>query len=1248
MKKHKKLKSYGLLFSFLLFFAHSVVGQVTLNLGADFTVAAPSYTFASGDKIHGNGANLTTSGSNLCNGASRRTQAISVILETVVTSMSALDIPCQSSGSARNLTAIEVADAVGGPWTAAGGTITGQTGTSAACATVSVSGLNIPTGKFVRLTFSGNTNLSSFVVTPAGAGCTTTGAFASASVDVEEGNPFPGNTFTTTNTSPQVWTSTNTGVATVNASTGAITLTGATGNTTIRVTQIADGTYCAVDKTYIINVNPAGGCTAFVGSNGSVTKNVGDADFTISPTVNNTSTPTYSSSNTAIATIVSGKVHVVAVGSAIITLTYPTDGTYCGGSVDYALTVNPSGGGGPYNYQCENFDNGATVSGTSFAGATGTWTVNAGAIETGYANSAPNSIKLSSSRQVTSPLLPDGVGSVSLWVRADGGSRVVSITTSTDGTTFSSACTSPTVANGTSTTYSCDINNAAVRYVRITLNGTSEVDDICITPGVLPPTLVASPTSVTGLQKNLFNSTNTSGQFTLTGANLTANATITAPAGFEISLNNSTWSTTTLTATQTGGIINQTVYVRVASSTVGTYSGNITFTSADVASVTPVSVAGKVVNAAPLSTPSKPSVSDPTTSGFTGTWTSVPNATTYLLTVYEGSTVVKTIPGVSGTTANISGLDPGTTYTYTVTAEGNASYASSNPSTNSNAVTTLAPPSSSPCPVTLYATNFSDWADLAKSGTSSNAVSVSTGAGAGFILTQDMSVSSSSQVLKNEGGSEREMTFAPFTFVNGGSVIVRGKNTTTSSMGGISSVTPTSIVDAASGNAVTMSTVRSSDPNGGVYNLKFELPTSVSGSTALKYKFRGEIYEIIVCTNPGTNPQIATYPVAESTVSLTAEIGGNTDVQFIELKGFNLTNNVSVSIAGAGAGRFSIPSSVIAEAIAEGGTMLPVTYTSSVLAGTHDATITFTSPGAQPVTLNLHGTSRPVGTGCAITTSTADLLFATRIITPITRTIVISGVNLTGNVSLSLTGSGAAQFSLSQASVAASHANGAGKEVTITYTGGTEVVNHTANLVISNGACSATIPLIGRTLSYLPTMYTLTTLTQPAAGGVITTDIAGPEYPSGTVVKLTAVAEAGYKFVRWNDITSYSATRNVTMNANKTITAIFAPSTTDGAKGDLEAYNITGVTATGFTANWKAVTGATQYTVNVFEQDQSGQVGTMVKTQTSATTSVAITGLTTGKAYYYQVIANTALEDTSEMLGSYPIGNLQPIVCGQE
>jgi endonuclease I len=66
--------------------------------------------------------------------------------------------------------------------------------------------------------------------------------------------------------------------------------------------------------------------------------------------------------------------------------------------------------------------------------------------------------------------------------------------------------------------------------------------------------------------------------YTVTGANLTADIAVTAPTGFQVSLNNSTW-TSSVNVPQTGGNANSTVYVRFTPAATGAYSGNITHTS---------------------------------------------------------------------------------------------------------------------------------------------------------------------------------------------------------------------------------------------------------------------------------------------------------------------------------------------------------------------------------------------------------------------------------------------------------------------------------------------------------------------------------------------------------------------------------------------------------------------------------------------------------------------------------------------
>jgi len=87
-------------------------------------------------------------------------------------------------------------------------------------------------------------------------GCTpATTSFESASVEKSVVDASFTNTFTSNNTSPQAYSSSNTDVAIVNASTGAVVILGV-GTTTISVSQDADDTYCSVLQSYTLTVSP--------------------------------------------------------------------------------------------------------------------------------------------------------------------------------------------------------------------------------------------------------------------------------------------------------------------------------------------------------------------------------------------------------------------------------------------------------------------------------------------------------------------------------------------------------------------------------------------------------------------------------------------------------------------------------------------------------------------------------------------------------------------------------------------------------------------------------------------------------------------------------------------------------------------------------------------------------------------------------------------------------------------------------
>jgi hypothetical protein len=83
--------------------------------------------------------------------------------------------------------------------------------------------------------------------------------------------------------------------------------------------------------------------------------------------------------------------------------------------------------------------------------------------------------------------------------------------------------------------------------------------------------------------------------YTVSGADLVEDITLTAPSGFEISLNASSGFSNTLTLTRTGGTVaTTTIYVRLTGAGVGTPSGNLTHTSS-VAPTQNIALTGNVI-----------------------------------------------------------------------------------------------------------------------------------------------------------------------------------------------------------------------------------------------------------------------------------------------------------------------------------------------------------------------------------------------------------------------------------------------------------------------------------------------------------------------------------------------------------------------------------------------------------------------------------------------------------------------------
>ena len=135
------------------------------------------------------------------------------------------------------------------------------------------------------------------------------------------------------------FSSSNAAVATIDSSTGAVTIVGA-GSTTITASQAAATPYATQSANATLTVAKATPTLSSFG--GDLSKIVGDASFTPTiPSSASTGAITYSSSNTAVATInsTSGLISVLSGGSTVITATQAATGNYNSTTVTTTLTV---------------------------------------------------------------------------------------------------------------------------------------------------------------------------------------------------------------------------------------------------------------------------------------------------------------------------------------------------------------------------------------------------------------------------------------------------------------------------------------------------------------------------------------------------------------------------------------------------------------------------------------------------------------------------------------------------------------------------------------------------------------------------------------------------------------------------------------------------------------------------------------------------------------------------------------------
>jgi N-acetylneuraminic acid mutarotase len=123
------------------------------------------------------------------------------------------------------------------------------------------------------------------------------------------------------------------------------------------------------------------------------------------------------------------------------------------------------------------------------------------------------------------------------------------------------------------------------------------------------------------------------------------------------------------------------------------------------------------------------------------------------------------------------------------------------------------------------------------------------------------------------------------------------------------------------------------------------------------------------------------------------------------------------------------------------------------------------------------------------------------------------------------------------------------------------------------------------TATFTATAYQLTTAASPSADGIVT-PATGTFYAPGTVVNLTATANAGFSFTNWTGsvASANSASTTVTMNAPESVTAIFgaaANSTPVAGLSSVSPLTFTATVGTTSAAQSATLTNSGNATLNI-------------------------------------------------------------------
>jgi formylglycine-generating enzyme len=311
------------------------------------------------------------------------------------------------------------------------------------------------------------------------------------------------------------------GTATVNETTGEVTLV-AIGSTVITASKAETVTHAAVSESYTLTVTALTPSTIVFADGTSVSRQIGSGNYINAVSGDGTGAITYSSATPGTATVneTTGEVTLVAVGSTVITATKAATATFETVTNTYTLTV--------------------TAIPVTFSSA-----VQVGGVTNSVTTS---SLTLTFSVEPTTLAASDitVTGATKGDLSGTGASRSLAISAITvaNGETVSVSVASPSGFAITGSPQTAVVYKAptAVAFTTLTANGTSgtvTTTALTLTFDVDPATLATSDITVTGATKGALSGTGLTRSLTISAITVTngdsVTVTLTNPAGFTFS-----------------------------------------------------------------------------------------------------------------------------------------------------------------------------------------------------------------------------------------------------------------------------------------------------------------------------------------------------------------------------------------------------------------------------------------------------------------------------------------------------------------------------------------------------------------------------------------------------------------------------------------------------------------------------------------------------------------------------------------